>query len=81
MEKHVTILCDFNYLHYALVLLGSIDSFESSTNLIINFLCLDDRTFNIISNIKLRFKINCYKEEVILNNQTIINISIAIFFT
>ena len=74
MEKHVTILCDFNYLHYALVLLGSIDSFESSTNLIINFLCLDDRTFNIISNIKLRFKINCYKEEVILNNQTIINL-------
>ena len=65
MSRHITILCDYNYIKYATALIYSI-KMNTKVNLTIDFLCLDNATYNIMSN--LNFKINCFKEEDILNN-------------
>ena len=69
MTRHITILCDCNYINYATALIYSI-KMNTTLDITIDFLCLDDSTYDIMSN--LHFKINCYKESDILNNMQII---------
>lgn len=66
--KHITILCDYNYLHYALALVTSIKD-NLNNDKIIDFLCLDEKTYYAVSN--LNYNINCYKEEILLSNSNV----------
>jgi len=74
--KYITILCDFNFLNYALALLFSIDKFNKN-DLFIHFLCLDDDTYNIVSKLNMYKNIICYKEEILLVDENIYNLKIS----
>lgn len=69
MTRHINILCDYNYINYAVALIYSI-KMNSSLHIILNFLCLDEATYDIISN--LNFTIHCFKESDILHNTQLI---------
>jgi hypothetical protein len=72
MNNNITILCDYNYIYYAITLIFSLLN-NSKKEFIIHFLCLDEKTFDIISNFK-KENIICYREDCILTNDTIIDI-------
>ena len=63
MNHRITILCDYNYIYYAVALVYSLKN-TSSQPCIIDFLCLDDQTYDVMTNIS--YKINCYKESDIV---------------
>jgi hypothetical protein len=66
--KYITILCDFKYIHYAVALIQSLPA----TNLyVINFLCLDDKTYNTISKFQ---HVKCYREVIFVNNKALLNL-------
>ena len=66
-------LCDSNYLHFALALLMSIKN-GNIADLFINFLCLDDKTYNVISNLEMYDNIKCYREDIMLISQDVNNL-------
>ena len=66
--KYITILCDFKYIHYAVAL---IQSLPTSNLYVINFLCLDDKTYNTISKFE---DVKCYREDIFVNNKAILNL-------
>jgi hypothetical protein len=68
--NNIVILCDYNYLHYAVALLLSISCYEKN-NVLIHFLCLDEKTYSIISNLQLEIDVICYKEDIFLNETTL----------
>jgi len=71
--NNVTMLCDYNYIHYAIALLTSINYYETK-NILVHFLCLDEKTFNIISNLQLNIDIICYNETNILLDKAIVDL-------
>lgn len=71
--NHITILCDYNYLHYAIALLLSMNDYNT-TNIVIHFLCLDETTYKVVSNLQLNLKINCYKDDVVLSDPIVSNL-------
>ena len=65
MNDHITILCDYNYIYYAVALVYSLKN-TSCRQFTIDFLCLDDKTYDVMQ--KIDYKINCYKESEIITN-------------
>lgn len=70
MNNNITILCDYNYIYYAVTLILSLLNNTNNNGIIIHFLCLDEKTFDIVSNLK-KGNIICYREDCILTNDTI----------
>jgi hypothetical protein len=68
--NNITMLCDYNYIHYAIALLLSINCYDTK-NVLVHFLCLDEKTYNIISNLQLNIDIVCYREDVVLIEKTL----------
>lgn len=71
--NHITILCDYNYLHYATALLLSMNDYNTA-NIVIHFLCLDETTYKVVSNLQLNIKIICYKDDVVLSDPIVSNL-------
>jgi hypothetical protein len=67
--KHLTLLADFNYLHYAIALIDSITPYLDQT-FIINFLALDHKTKQIIESLKNKF--------IVVNTEDDLNFSDAL---
>lgn len=59
MYHHITILCDYNYIIYSLALVFSLLD-KSKEDFVIDFLCLDDETYEIIKTIN--YKVKAYRE-------------------
>ena len=59
MNHHITILCDYNYIHFSLALVYSLLE-KSKEDFVIDFLCLDDETYEIIKTIN--YKVKAYRE-------------------
>ena len=74
--KYITILCDFNYLHYGLALLNSIQEYIVN-GFLIHFLCLDDRTYNIVSKLTMYKNIKYYKDDILIINKDIYDLKIS----
>jgi hypothetical protein len=71
--NHITILCDYNYLHYATALLLSMNDYNNE-NVVVHFLCLDQTTYQVVSNLQLNIKIICYKDDVVLSEPIVSNL-------
>ena len=67
--KNITILCDYKYIHYAVALIQSLPNMNNLYS--IHFLCLDDKTYNVISNFE---NVKCYSEDIFKNNKVILNL-------
>jgi len=59
MYHHITILCDYNYIYYSLALVYSLLD-KSKEDFVIDFLCLDDETYEIMKTIN--YKVKAYRE-------------------
>jgi dTDP-4-dehydrorhamnose reductase len=70
--NHIVMLCNYKYIHYAVALLLSIhDSY--APNILIHFLCLDEKTKNVISRLQLSTIVVCYEDSILSKEEQLLN--------